>query len=240
MTHRRLKRAFTLFEVLLALSLALMLLVAMLTFYRQAVDVRAAVLKEVELVAAERAVMDMVTEELRGAFVFQFLGQGMDGSATEMRFASVTLPGGGVWLVQGVTETEGLPPERDLQIVGYRLRYSEDETGEPVVDGLERTCQKSLTPREAEEGDQIQASLLTPLIRFIRFGFWDGSAWVEGWSGGDLPQAVEVVLGTEPLPEGVEPLEYPYSTFRRVVYVPAAAQAARGTVVRGLSESGGR
>lgn len=193
------KAGFTLLEVTLAVSLTLVLMVAMLTFYRQVTGVRAAVLKEIELVGAERAVMDLMTEEVRGAFVFRFLGQGMDGSADQMRFAAVTLPSPSVWLIQGMTETEEIPPERDLQIVGYRIRYSEDEYGDLVVDGLERTCQKTLTLRVAEETEEdeeseIQASLLTPHIKFLRLGYWDGSAWLESWSGGDLPQALEIVL----------------------------------------------
>jgi len=245
-SHGTRARGFTLFEVVLAVSLALVLMVAMLTFYRQAADVRAAVVEEAELIGAERAVMDLVTEQLRGAFVYRFLGQGLDGALTEARFPTVTLPSRSVWLVQGATETEPIPPERDLQIVGYRVRYVEDDYGDLVAVGLERTCQKVLTPRvaeEAEEGEQgeIEASLLTPRIRFIRFQYWDGSAWLAQWSGGDLPQAVEIVLGAEPLPEEVEDaFEYPYPTFRRVVFIPAAARGQGGPMVRGLSGMGGR
>jgi len=245
-TRRRPSRGFTLFEVVLAVSLTLVLMVAMLTFYRQAADVRAAVVEEAELISAERAAMDLMTEQLRGAFVFRFLGQGLDGSPTQVRFAAVTLPSRSTWLVQGVMEVEEIPPERDLEIVAYRVRYVEDEYGDMVAVGLERTCQKILTPRiaeEAEEGEdtEIQATLLTPRIKFVRFQFWDGSAWLESWSGGDLPQAVEIVLGAEPLPEDIEdPFEYPYPTFRRVVFIPAAAQGPSGPVIRGLGGMGER
>jgi len=243
--QRTASRGFTLLEVVLAVSLTLVLMVAMLTFYRQAADVRAAVVEEAELIGAERAVMDLMTEQLRGAFVFQFLGQGMDGGLTQARFSTVTLPSRSVWLVQGITETEEIPPERDLEIVAYRVRYVEDEYGDMVAVGLERTCQKVLTPRvaeEAEEGEEgeIQATLLTPHLKFIRFQYWDGSAWLESWSGGDLPQAVEIVLGAQPLPEDFEdPFEYPYPTFRRVVFVPAAAQGRSGPMIRGLGGMGG-
>lgn len=246
MTRRAAKRGFTLFEVVLAVSLTLALLMAMLVFYRQAVDVRAAVVEETELIRAERAVMDLLTRQLRGAFVVRFLGQGLDGGAMHLRFPAVTLPSRSVWLVQGLTETEPIPPQRDLEIVAYRVRYVEDEYGDMVADGLERTCQKVLTPRVAEEAEEgqdgeIQATLLTPHIKFIRFQYWDGSAWLESWSGGDLPQAVEIVLGAEPLPEEMESaMEYPYPTFRRVVFIPAAVRKQVGPMIRGLGGMGGR
>ena len=244
MRQRARGRGFTLFEVVLAVSLALVLMVAMLTFYRQAADVRAAVVEEAELIGAERAVMDLITKQLRGAFVLRFLGQGLDGAPQQVKFSTVTLPSRSVWLVQGVTETERIAPERDLQIVGYRVRYVEDEYGDLVAEGLEQTCQKILTPRvaeEAQEGEEgeIQTALLTPHIKFIRLQYWDGSAWLESWSGGDLPQAVEIVLGAEPLPEDVEDaFEYPYPTFRRVVFVPAAARGRSGPMIRGLGGMG--
>lgn len=239
MTRPAGKPAFTLLEVSLAVTLALVLLVAMLTFYKQTTDVRAAVIEEAELVGAERAVMDLLTQELQAAFVYEFLGQGLEGAVDRMNFTSLTVPGGGVWLSKKITEAAEVPPERDLVLVGYRLRVSEDESGRPRVDGLERTCQRTLTARQAEEGQEIEAILLTSRIRFLRLGYWDGSAWVASWSGGDLPQAVEIVLGEEPLPERVEPAEYPYPTFRRVVYVPSAAQDRGATVIRGLGPEGG-
>ncbi len=67
MTTRRAKRAFSLLEVVLAVSLALGLLAAMFGFSQHAVRVRAAVEEEVERVAAFRSVMRLLTEELRSA-----------------------------------------------------------------------------------------------------------------------------------------------------------------------------
>jgi hypothetical protein len=159
-----------------------------------------------------------------------------------MRLATTALPGAVVWAVQRTTEGPAAPAERDVQIVGYRLRITEDEQGQPVIEGIERTYQKTLTARTAEEGKEILATLLAPQFKFLRLRYWDASAgvWSEGWGGGDLPAAVEIVLGIQPLPEGVEPLQYPYETFRRVVYVPAGAKAPGGsTIVRGLGEETG-
>jgi hypothetical protein len=48
-----------------------------------------------------------------------------------------------------------------------------------------------------------------------------------------------VVLGIEPLPDGVDPVDYPYPVFRRVVYVPGGVKATGGTIVLGVGEEGG-
>jgi type II secretory pathway component PulJ len=239
MIPRRTRPGFTLLEVVLAVTLALGLLTAMFAFYRHTTRVRTAVTDEVERVAAVRAVMRLLTRELRSAFTVRFLGQGLDGAAGSVRLATITLPSGAVWIEQSVTEESRLPPERDVQIVGYRLRYAETEEGDIIVVGLERSCQRILTPREAEEGNQIEVSLLTPYVRFLNLQYWNGSAWTVAWQGDDLPQAVQIVLGHQPLPEDVEPEEYPYPTYRRVVTIPAAARGRSGTVIRGLEGAGG-
>jgi len=238
MTPRRAERGFSLLEVVLAVSLALALLGSMFGFYRHAVRVRAAVVDEMERLAAFRSVMRLLTDELRSAFVVRALGQGLQGTDVEMMFATVRLPSAVVWVEQSLTETNPLPPQRDLQIVDYRLRYVENEDGDLVVAGLERLCQRILMAREAEEGVEIGVEFLTPWVRFVRFRYWDGTAWQEAWQGDDLPQAVEICLGEQPLPEDSEPFEYPYPVHRRVVAVPAAGQGQQGTIIRGLGGPG--
>jgi len=229
---------FTLLEVVLAVTLALALMAAMLTFYKQAAEVRAAVLDDIRVVGAERAIMARMTWELRSSFVYQFLGLGLEGGTSEVRLMTVTFPSGAMWFEQKVTDTDQAPRESDMMIVDYRLRYSEDQEGRPQVDGLERTCQRTPTARISEEGKEIEVSLVSPDIKFLRLRYWDGTAWIESWGGGGLPQAVEIVLGREPLPERVEPARYPYPTFRRVVAVPASPKTAPAAASRGGEESG--
>jgi len=239
MTGRHPRRGFSLLEVVLAVTLTVGLLTAMFGFYRHAARVKDLVTTEVERVGAVRAVMGLMTRELRSAFVVRYLGQGIEGTDTSVRVASVTLPSGAVWVEQGAAEASPVPPERDVQIVGYRVRVVEDEDGELIVVGLDRTCQRLLTAREAEEGQEIEVTLVTPHIRFLRLRYWDGSTWIESWSDNALPRAVEIVLGYKPLPEDVEPVDYPYPTHRRVVSIPGAARGQEGTVIRGLDEAGG-
>ncbi|MCD6303547.1 MAG: hypothetical protein J7M21_01125, partial [Planctomycetes bacterium] len=63
--------------------------------------------------------------------------------------------------------------------------------------------------------------------------------WTDCWQDSSLPLAVEVVIGRQPLPEDVEPQDYPYEVFRRVIYVPAGQQPAGATtIIRGLGGGG--
>jgi type II secretory pathway component PulJ len=224
---------FTLLEVILAVALAVAVVAAAFAFYRRALQVREAIITEVEVAAAERAIMGHLTSELRSAMADPFVSSGITGSAGEIQFATVVVPGPTAWAVRNVTD-EPITPERDLQLVGYRLRTHEDQQGQVVIDGLERACKTLVSPPTAEEGTGVTTALMSPRIQFLYFRYWDGASWAEGWPGGDLPGAVEITLGLKPLPENVLPQDYPYPTFRRVVFVPEGAKPVTGTVVRGL------
>ena len=76
---------------------------------------------------------------------------------------------------------------------------------------------------------------MAPQIQFLRLAYWDGTVWSDAWNGPGMPPAVEIILGVQPLPESVDPEDYPYPIFRRVVALPAGAKpAASGTIVLGL------
>jgi hypothetical protein len=224
-----------LLEVVLAVTLTVSLIGAVLWFYDSAVSTRAVVVREAEIAAAERMIMDRITDDLRGAMASRFLGVGMEGQTDEVEFLTARLPGPGAWVKQDPTD-DPIPPEYDLQLIGYRLRMQEDEDGELQVVGLERAVQKIPGARAVEVEEDIPTLLLSEHIRFLRLRYWDGSTWLDSWSGGDVPQAVEIIMGSEPLPEGIEPDEYPYSTFRRSVYISGGGRPQRtrtGIGVRG-------
>jgi hypothetical protein len=237
MTRPMPRRAFTLLEVVLAVTLSLGLMVALFSFYKQAADIRTIVGEQAEIVGAERAMMDLLTLELRSALVNRLAGLGMEGGLEQLRFATSTLPGADVWAVRNVTDTRVPMPQFDVQIVGYRLGVAQDDQGQPYITGIERTCQRSVTARTAEEGKEIQVTLLTPRLKFLYLRYWDGNAWIDAWGGGDLPGAVEVILGEQPLPEGGDPSQYAYPTFHRVIYLPGGAKAGgAGTAVAATGE----
>lgn len=233
------RSAFTLLEVILAVTLGLGLVGSVMVFYDHAANVRKAVLSDAEMVAAERIIMDRITDELRGATVYPFLDMGVEGRPGEIHFITTALPGPRAWAVRKATE-DPIPPACDLRIVGYRLGTSEDENGRMQINGLERTDQRILTARTAQEGREIIASLLTPHVRFIRFRYRAAGGWTESWTRRDLPGAVEITLGFKPLPEDTDPQDYPYQTFRRVVFVPGSSMPTSGAIVRGLHGSTGR
>ncbi|MCX5682148.1 MAG: hypothetical protein NT049_00465 [Planctomycetota bacterium] len=174
---RRARPGFTLLEIVMAVALALALVAAMLTFYQQAVQVRATLNQENDKTGAERAVMNLVTTELRCARASREISFGLEGALDQMRLVTTCLPGATAWIVTTSTET---PPaaERDIQIVGWRLCIVEDEDRQPVIMGIERTCQKNVTARVAEEGKEIQTLLVSPRFKFIRFRYWDGNTWL--------------------------------------------------------------
>ncbi len=216
--------AFTLVEVVLAVTLAIGLAGGVLAFYRHISDVRTRVRAQGQDLAAERLVMDRITAEVRAAMGFPIRLQGAPHSVT---FISATLPGAAAWAVRKSTE-EPIPPEHDLQLVGYRLGKAEDEDGNVFITGLERTCQKIVAAPEVEEGDEISVALLTGRIKFLYLRYWQGSTWVETWTESALPLAVEINIGFEPLAEDTEPAEYEHEVFRRVVHVPGGKKAGGG------------
>lgn len=190
--------------------------------------------------------MERLTDELRGAMVCPFLQWDLQGHADQVRLVTATLPGPAVWAPPDITQTP-LPPEQDLQFVGYRLRVLKDDDGnvvtddqgQPIIVGLERTCQKQFS-QTATEGKEIAVAFLTPFVKFLYFRYWDGANWAESWSGNDLPLAVEITLGAEPLLGGLTPDQYPFDVQRRLVYIPGGKKALAGTaLLRGLGAGGG-
>lgn len=235
--RRRGRRAMTLLEIMLALTIVVGLMGGLYSFYSHVLSTCRAVTDAAEQASAVRIVMDRMTAELRSAKVYPFVNFGLEGAPDNTQFVTTVLPGRAAWAVRSSTE-EPVAPEHDLQLVGYRLRTSEAFGQETIVEGLERTCQKIIAAPDAEEGEGIEVAFLTSHVKFLSLRYWTGNGWQGAWSGPDLPGAVEIVLGVEPLEEGVSPDEYAHETFRRVVYVPGGVRSRGGTVVRGLG--GGR
>jgi len=255
MMLRQAHRGFTLLEVMLAIALLVGFMGGLLGFYSYATDLRQRVGEQAGDLAAKRLVMDRITTELRGANVSRFLRIGLTGKSDRMQFIAASLPGAAIW-VEAKTGEDPIPREHDLRLIGYSLQIPTDDNGEPlrdedgeiIINGLERTVQKLLTAPNVEEGEtfdevqQIQRSLLAPQFKFLSFRYWTGDTWLDSWRGGDLPLAVEVALGAEPLPEDMEIEDYleTYPTSRRVVYLPGAAMPKPGSVVnRGAAGVGG-
>jgi len=237
------KQAFTLLEVVLAITLALGAVGAVLAFNQHVLEIRGRIFTDVEAISSQRVVMGKLTDELRGAMAYPFLGGGMSGQAGQVQFVSAVLPSPAVWAPRTATD-DPPPPEQDIQFVTYRLRYATDERGvvlvdekgDPIVIGLERSCQKVLASG-ADDGPQISTSLLTANIKYLNLRYWDGDSWVPIWSGNNPPPAIEIVIGAAPPAAGMtlEDYQAQHESFRRVVFIPGGAKPASGTtVIRGL------
>jgi hypothetical protein len=228
-------------EVILAVGLTMGIILAALAFYQQIISTRQAFgdrLGAVEVTAARRALMERMTDELRSAIVYPFLQMGLTGDATGMQFMVAGLPGQSVWATDEISDRPAVP-QQDMRIVGYCLRLSEDpDTGQPTVEGVERTEQTVIAATTVEAGVGVKSALIAPSFKFLSLRYWDNQSgqWLMSWDGGDTPMAVEIVIGIEPLPDGMEPVDYPFEAFRRVVYVPAGKRSFGGTtIMRGLS-----
>jgi type II secretory pathway component PulJ len=230
--HGRGRRAFTLVEVILAIGIAVGLLIVALVFYQQAASLRSHLIDEAERLSAIRLILDRLSADLHAAFEQPQVG--FTGSTDSMEFVIAKAPG---------ADPVGarLGPGSDLRRVSYYLTAAAEGTNF-VVTGLDRT-EESLLTKPVPAGSAGPAGPLTiipaaglvgtstnqepaavePLaetIRFARFRFWDGAGWLEAWDAPGLPQAVEISLGAEPLPENELPASYPYELFRRVVLLP--------------------
>ncbi len=227
-------RGFTLVEIILAIALAMLLFGGLFAFYHHTSDARRRLMDRMQQHTARQLVMQRITDELRCATT-GLQGQALNGAAGQLSFACATAPGGGVWAVIDPTDAPATP-QHDVMLVIYRLRYEEDEsTGEPYIVGLERVEQRYVPPPTVDVELARTAALLDTDIRFIRLRYWSGDQWLAQWSGGDLPGAVEITLGERALPEGIEPIDYPYPTMRRVVALPTSSPGTGGGARLGLA-----
>ena len=223
--RRRVRNAFTLIEVLLAVGIVAGLLVVVLYFYQQAAELRTELLVETERGSAARLLMDRLTAELRTARPHTFYETPMVGDGTYLQFITTDMPSQGSW--SGEKLGRVTRPESDLKLVSYGAETSAEDTN---VVGLARTeeplVELRTAPRETTviepAATNCNSILITEAFRFIRFRYYDGYNWLEAWSETYLPLGVEVTLGSEALPPEVEPEEYPYEVFRRVIALPGS------------------
>ena len=238
------RAAFTLVEVILAIGIATGILVVALVFYNQAANLRNQVIAEAERLSAIRLILDRITADLRAAFAEPHAG--FTGLTDSMQFITAKAPD-----VTGSAASRfsaALGAASDLHRVYYFLTASLEGTNF-VITGLNRTEEPWLTlplVQALSEGStgnsasvaapttfttvaaplgETNAAPAEPLaetIRFVRFRYWDGSAWLDDWESSKLPAAVEVSLGSDPQEETELPEAYPFELFRRVIVLPAA------------------
>jgi type II secretory pathway pseudopilin PulG len=231
---------FTLVEVILAIGIAIGILVVALYFYGQAADLRARLLQESDVISSLRLAFDRFAADLRAAYAQPQVG--FTGDELSMRFVVAGLPSRGTFMPGAWNRP--LASDSDLHSVAYGVARMLEGTN-TIIAGLTRTDQPLLeapppvasptnaapatansTGRLAAPGTEAApnatAALWIDTVHFIRLAYWDGTGWADHWDAPSLPGAVEICLGVEPLPPGVDPLDYPYELFRRVIFLPGS------------------
>jgi type II secretory pathway pseudopilin PulG len=219
--------AFTLVEIILAIGIAVGLLIVAMLFYRQAADLRGEILQESERVATVRLLLDRMAGDLRAALPksgagHEFLGDTGSLSFTKSVFVPADAGAAGGDLVRVVFSTVVSNEGTNTLVSGFdRTEEPLGSARKPLAVPLATAGSTNLLLNASLETTNRVTEPLTDLIRFAHFRYWDGAEWQEGWTNASPPAGVEVVLGVDPLPEGVTSDEYPFEQFRRVVFLPA-------------------
>lgn len=219
-------RAFTLVEVILAISLAIGILVVAMSFYHEASNLRRQLVAASEQVSTVRLIMDRLASDIRVARAHDW--EGFNGDATSLRFVKCEALSSAAW-------TRG-QPSTDLRLVTYGVANGLDGTNQ-VITGITRSERPALELRQprasvasTETSEVISTNMapvepLTDAVRFLHFRFWDGTAWTDFWGDVVPPLAVEVSLGLDPQPDDALPDEYPFEVFRRVIALPSGQES---------------
>jgi len=226
--------AFTLLEVILAVSLTVLLMGSAYAFYAYALAARDALRDEADTRFAQRRILDLIAADLTAA-VDAGSGFGLSGSSRELSLVRAGLPPASVYAEPSAVRARddeevsaavfGL--RHDLQLVRYVLET--DEEGE--VGPLRRATLEAAIRGSDDAGRSVVTMVesetppVSNRIKFLRFEYLGDGTWADSWSRGGLPRAVRVTLGVRPLPEDVAIEEYPYETVSRAVLVPCAAGA---------------
>lgn len=216
---------FTLLEVVLAIVLVVLLMGGAYAFYSEVLDSRQSAISSSDSLFAQRRVLDLVGDEITATIDYPLLQMGMQGQSDTVDFMRTAVPTNSVFIPAPITRDSADPrwlPQHDVQKIGYRLRHVVDEDNNDVIVGMERTCQRVVAAKTAEEGSDIEVTLLSDQVKFLRVQYWDGTAWQDAWSQRELPLAVRICVGKDPLPEDKTIDEYPYPVMWRIINIPAA------------------
>lgn len=205
-------RGLTLLEVVISISLMVMLLSALLTFFWEAGQTRRHCADVANRTEIARQVLQRIAVELRGCVGAEEVGFPMEqrlvGDRRNITFLTAVMPGAHQY--EFVDEWDDpLPAQHDLTLVSYGLwidPYETTEEGEPLVGGLLRTEKKTLNQFLVDEEDplDIRTDLWSHEIGYIEFRYFDGVEWDVEWSiteGNSLPQLIQVTIGFDSITE---------------------------------------
>jgi type II secretion system protein J len=242
-------RGLTLLEVMLALAISTVMIIALYSILYQAtwaMETGDDVVREGQLARAllERMAVD-IRASASGNGVYN---AGLRGDVTNLRLYTHVVPAG----LKFAQSDWRRPPAgaSDLIEVTYSVPEVNEETG--AGGGLIRRVRRVFGAIRADQG-AVTSQNLADEVKGIQFRYSAGGEWRESWNGsGDVgcPKAVEITLtlrGARPAEEeenGVVMSEEIYGTeqatemYRLVVAVPTGAEP-QGTVIQRGRNSGG-
>ena len=103
-----------------------------------------------------------------------------------------------------------------------------DEALVPFMQGdaINRIERRLLTAKSSTNNTvevRIDPVRITDRLKYLKFRYLNGGAWMDAWPGPQLPLGVEVNLGVEPMSATNLLEEYTNHVFRRVVRIPPSA-----------------
>ncbi|MHC4609477.1 MAG: hypothetical protein ACYS7M_03930 [Planctomycetota bacterium] len=228
------RRAVTLLETVLAVSLMVTFMGMMYWFYESSLETREEGLKRTHDVQLARVLLQRMAEEIRQASGnTPGYGTGLIGYKHGISVNTLVIPDKILAQKRSVFD-EQIAAQFDLQEVRYYIAWDEenlDEEGNPRPLGLVRRVSKTFnrgvvleTDSEEEETEEEEAAavkeeLYSPEIKFLEFRYFDGASWWEDWElaqGNSLPLMVRVTVGYTPLlPEEEEELDLVEDNFLR-------------------------
>ncbi len=206
------RRAVSLLETLIAITLIVMMLSVLLTFFWQAVSVRDELSKQADRTALARQILDNFERELTGCpgmdqFHFPAVlattdeesaaaeepnaeeGTGdvrMLGTRRTITFLTTALPAEHQYTF--LRESD-VPPQaqHDLRLLVYQLWVhptEQEESGEPRVEGIVRTEKKTLGQTIINDDDplQVRNDLWSNEFKYLEFRYFDGVVWTSDWN----------------------------------------------------------
>ena len=93
-------------------------------------------------------------------------------------------------------------------------------------DSINRTERRLLTSKVSTNNIvevRINPLIITERLKYLKFRYLNGGAWMDTWPGPQLPLGVEVSLGIDPLTSTNLFEEYTNHVFRRIIRIPSSA-----------------
>ena len=172
MSGRRKERGFTLLEVVLAISLAVVVMGSAIAFYHTAINVRAGLADQADALSQMRLTMDLIARELASAAPAGALGVGLSGDNQQFSLVTASLAGPVAWAAYvvvlqrtgpryaGRVGTGGYDPEDAEGIAMERERIRESGLPEsPSAEEMRPLLEAVKGWQAAEPGNAAPAAL---------------------------------------------------------------------------------